>query len=153
MPGRLLAHDDPEAAAKIVIERGLSVRQSGSLGLGQAAEKASRETARDPETEALERDLSDRLGLAVHVAFDGKGGAVTIKYRSLDQLDGLVALLSSVQGQNFRFCARARLAMSATNRIASKFRAAARLFAIQSPPDAPARCSAEARPRTTSRSR
>jgi ParB family chromosome partitioning protein len=92
----LLAHANPEEAARLVIEKGLNVRQTEGLTTNQppkpAQSPAPRE--RDPETEALERDLSDRLGLKVQIAFDGKGGNMRIQYRSLDQLDGLIALLS-----------------------------------------------------------
>ena len=48
---------------------------------------------KDPETAALERDLAERLGLKVEIAFDGKAGSVRIHYRTLDQLDGLITLL------------------------------------------------------------
>jgi ParB family chromosome partitioning protein len=91
----LLAHPDPEEAAKLVIARGLNVRQTEALASAKpAVAAAAKEQVRDPETEALQRDLSERLGLTVQIAFDGRGGAVTIKYRSLDQLDGLIALLN-----------------------------------------------------------
>ena len=49
---------------------------------------------RDPETQALEQDLTSRLGLKVSIVFDGKGGSIKLNYRSLDQLDGIVTLLS-----------------------------------------------------------
>jgi ParB family chromosome partitioning protein len=92
----LLAHANPEEAARMVIEKGLNVRQTEGLTTNQppkpAQPAAPRE--RDPETDALERDLSERLGLKVQIAFDGKGGAVRIAYRSLDQLDSLIAVLS-----------------------------------------------------------
>jgi ParB family chromosome partitioning protein len=42
----------------------------------------------------LEQDLSARLGLKVQIGFDGKGGVVKLHYQSLDQLDGLLALLN-----------------------------------------------------------
>jgi len=91
----LLAHPDPEQAAKLVIARGLNVRQTEALANAKPSEPSAREDKiRDPETEALARELSERLGLTVQIGFDGRGGAVTIKYRSLDQLDGLIALLS-----------------------------------------------------------
>lgn len=89
----LLAHANPEIAAKEVIAKGLSVRQTEALATNK--QPATREPAqKDPETEALERDLSERLGLKVQISFDGKGGAVRIAYQNLDQLDGVVALLS-----------------------------------------------------------
>jgi ParB family chromosome partitioning protein len=91
----LLAHANPEEAARQVIARGLNVRQTEGLTTTPAAASASpAPRERDPETEALERDLSERLGLKVQITFDGKGGAVRIAYRSLDQLDGLIAVLS-----------------------------------------------------------
>ncbi len=93
----LLAHADPEAAAQLVIARGLNVRQTEGLITNKevaSKERPSERTGVDPETAALERDLSTRLGLTVQISFDGKGGSVKIQYRSLDQLDGLIALLS-----------------------------------------------------------
>jgi len=91
----LLAHPDPEQAAKIVIARGLNVRQTEALASAKPNDTGERtQRVKDPEIEALERDLSSRLGLHVQIVFDGRGGAVTIKYRSLDQLDGVVAQLS-----------------------------------------------------------
>jgi ParB family chromosome partitioning protein len=91
----LLTHPDPEAGAREVIARGLNVRQTEALASAKpAAASPVRVQVKDPETDALQRDLSERLGLAVQIAFDGRGGAVTIKYRSLDQLDSLIALLN-----------------------------------------------------------
>jgi ParB family chromosome partitioning protein len=87
----LLAHPDPMAAALSVIARGLNVRQTEALA---ARKPAAESRPRDPETAALELDLSRRLGLKVEIAFDGKGGIVRIHYRSLDQLDGIVTLLT-----------------------------------------------------------
>ncbi len=92
----LLSHPDPAAAALAVISRGLNVRQTEALTArrpGPAAPSAPTRT-KDPETTALETEISERLGLKVEIAFDGKGGSVRIHYRSLDQLDGVVALLN-----------------------------------------------------------
>ena len=91
----LLAHPEPAKAALAVIARGLNVRQTEALAPGRSSRPtaAAPGASKDPETVALERELSERLGLRVEIAFDGKGGAVRIQYRSLDQLDGIVALL------------------------------------------------------------
>jgi ParB family transcriptional regulator, chromosome partitioning protein len=92
----LLSHPDPAKAAMAVISRGLNVRQTEALAPGRAAKgngATKPRNAKDSETVALERDLAERLGLKVEIAFDGKGGSVRIQYRSLDQLDGIVALL------------------------------------------------------------
>ena len=96
----LLAHLNPEDAARQVIEKGLNVRQTEQLASDRTRIPATggatstKAAARDPETDALERDLSEKLGLKVQIAFDGRGGSVRVLYRSLDQLDGLIALLS-----------------------------------------------------------
>jgi len=42
---------------------------------------------------ALEKRLSDALGLAVSVEHRGKGGELKIRYRSLEQLDAVVRRL------------------------------------------------------------
>lgn len=93
----LLSHPDPAKAALAVIARGLNVRQTEALLPGRTRQKSGGNeprSAKDPETAALERDLSERLGLKIDISFDGKGGNVHIEYRSLDQLDSIVALLS-----------------------------------------------------------
>lgn len=95
----LLGHPEPEKAALTVIARGLNVRQTEALTASRNRPQSTtgdRAEARvkDPETAALERDLSERLGLKVEITFDGKGGSVRVHYRSLDQLDGVVALLN-----------------------------------------------------------
>jgi ParB family chromosome partitioning protein len=93
----LLMHPAPEAALATVLARGLNVRQTEALAKAPAAFQAGTGTARqkDPETATLERELSERLGLKVEIAFNGKGGSVRIFYRTLDQLDTVLAHLSS----------------------------------------------------------
>ena len=83
----LLTHNDPEAAARTVIARGLNVRQTEALA---APPHPPPKPLPDPEHEALERDLSRRLGLPVRIQTDGRGGTLRITYRSLDQLDHLL---------------------------------------------------------------
>ena len=80
----------------MVIEQGLNVRQAEALKTNSAPRDrtAKAAVARDPETEAIERDLADRLGLKVDISFDGKGGTVRLGYRTLEQLDTIIALLS-----------------------------------------------------------
>lgn len=90
----LLGHPDPEKAALAVISRGLNVRQTEALARQPRDPAPAAIRTANPETEALQRDLSERLGLRVEIAFNGSGGQMRIHYRSLDQLDGLIALLS-----------------------------------------------------------
>ncbi len=87
----LLSHPEPEKAALAVIARGLNVRQTEALT--QYREPSSRQTA-DPETVTLQNELTRKLGLKVQISFDGKGGVIRIAYQNLDQLDGLMTLLT-----------------------------------------------------------
>jgi ParB family chromosome partitioning protein len=89
----LLTAAEPEALARTVVERGLSVRETerlASLTKSSAPSKAkggSGGGAKHADLLALERDLSERLGLRVGIEARGAGGAVTVEYRSIDQLD------------------------------------------------------------------
>ena len=90
----LLVARDPAALARIVLARGLNVRQTEKLV--QADKTPSRRRAaaqKDIDTRALERELSERLGLNVTLKAAGNGGTLTIAYRSVDQLDGVLARL------------------------------------------------------------
>ncbi len=92
----LLTHPDPVAAARRVIDRGLSVRDTeGLANLSTDAERSkSSERLVDPDLAALQQDLEQKLGLKVVISDRRGTGRVILHYRSLDQLDALVALLS-----------------------------------------------------------
>ena len=90
----LLTHPDPVAAAKIVIARGLNVRQTEALTSGKAAQTPAKK-ARDAEILQIENDLSSRLGLKVHISYNGKkGGSLKIDYTSLEQFESVMRLLN-----------------------------------------------------------
>jgi ParB family chromosome partitioning protein len=89
----LLAVKDPAAVAKRIVEKGLSVRDVEAIahadhGNGPVP-KPRRTTEKDPDTRAVEQALEDVLGLAVTIHHRGLSGEVRIRYRTLDQLDGL----------------------------------------------------------------
>lgn len=88
----LLGHKNAAALARTIIARGLNVRQAEALAAGPRDAKPK--SAPDAERRALEHDLSRALGLSVKVEFNGAGGAVRIAYKSLDQLDALIAKLT-----------------------------------------------------------
>ena len=48
----------------------------------------------DADTQALEQDLSDALGLSVQIVDRNGVGEVRVRYASLEQLDGLCQRLS-----------------------------------------------------------
>ena len=96
----LIPTSDPIALAKAVIAKGMSVRDAERLAQndikaqsdpnhGQAAPK----DVKDADTLALERTLSDVLGLDVTVNHRGTGGQLKIAYKSLEQLEEICRLL------------------------------------------------------------
>ena len=90
----LLTAENAEGLADRIIAEGLSVRQTETLAKGPvdkpARTGARREIAeRNPDIAALERDLSDSLGLKVELADKDGKGQLTLKYGSLEQLDDL----------------------------------------------------------------
>jgi ParB family chromosome partitioning protein len=96
---------DPEELTRIIVAKGLSVRQAEDrvrrekarpgpgVDIGRASARNAAKTA-DPDLVALERQLGDILGLKVQVAHKGQGGTVTLNYSSLDQLDLICQRLS-----------------------------------------------------------
>jgi ParB family chromosome partitioning protein len=97
------AAPDPEALTREVIRKGLSVRQAEEQARREKtapAEASERTKVRKPaeavdaDLEALQRQLGDILGLKVQVSHKGQGGAVTLHYSSLDQLDMICQRLS-----------------------------------------------------------
>ena len=87
----LLTHPDPVGAARQVVARGLNVRQTEAL---LNARSRPVPLPRDADTAALERQLAAALGLTVTVQQGARGGTVRIAYRTLDQLDEVIALLT-----------------------------------------------------------
>lgn len=90
----ILASADPMALAEIVIARGLSVRDTEALARRAAAgaapvagKPAALKAAKDADTQALEVDLSEVLGLDVEVLDRGGAGELRIRYQTLEQLD------------------------------------------------------------------
>jgi len=97
----LIGADDPVGLAVKIARSGLNVRQTEALVKRQKSpRKSSRSTPprNDPDTTALERSISDLLGLKVNIEFRGEkaGGRVVVHYRDLDQLDEIIRRLGQV---------------------------------------------------------
>lgn len=94
----LIGADDPTGLAAKIVKSGLNVRQTEAL---VKREKSPRKSAQstvprnDPDTIALERTVSDLLGLKVNIEFRGEnvGGKVVVHYGNLDQLDEIIRRL------------------------------------------------------------
>jgi ParB family chromosome partitioning protein len=86
--------------ARVVIARGLSVRQTEKLVKEPKAPGKERapKSAKDADTRALEGDLSAALKMAVSIAHNPgqEGGSITIRYKNLEQLDELCRHLAGL---------------------------------------------------------
>ncbi len=91
----------PEALARQVVERDLSVRQTEALARTAATPPAgprpvARAAGKDADTRALEEDLTASLRLKVSIEHrpGQQAGELRIRYSTLDELDGLCQMLS-----------------------------------------------------------
>jgi ParB family chromosome partitioning protein len=90
----LVGQPNPEELARAIVEKGLNVRQAESLRHERAPAKTGESKPRkDADTAAVEKRLSDALGLAVQIRHGARGGTLQIKYKSLDQLDAVIRRL------------------------------------------------------------
>jgi ParB family chromosome partitioning protein len=99
----LIGAKNPEALADIVVKRGLNVRQTEKLAQETAEGKLKPKKDRvfkqkDVDILALEERLTDKLGLRVTVetAEGTQAGRLTIDYKTLDQLEDVIARLNAV---------------------------------------------------------
>jgi len=105
----ILADDDPENLADLIVKKGLNVRQTeklvqdrkkmgpGSVGGGPADRIARAVAGADPDVLALERQVSDELGLKISIKSsraNPESGSLTVHYTNLDQLDDVLAKLT-----------------------------------------------------------
>ena len=93
----LITAEDPAALARQIIDQGLSVREAERLGQTGGAPKrpAAEPEPKDADTLAIEKQLSDHLGLKVVIDHRDSGGKLEIRYRTLEQLDSVLTRLTS----------------------------------------------------------
>ncbi|VVT03537.1 ParB/RepB/Spo0J family partition protein [Erythrobacter sp. EC-HK427] len=94
----LIGLDNAEALAAEAVAKGLSVREveklarkarNGSEAPARRQARPSRDPAQDADIAAVENHLEEFLGLPVKIITDEdpRSGSVTVKFRTLDQLD------------------------------------------------------------------
>jgi ParB family chromosome partitioning protein len=94
----LIGQANPEKLAEDIVARGLNVRQVEALAREESnkpskAKKTSKPAGKDANTTALEKRVSDALGLAVTIDDRNGAGVLRVQYRDLDQLDDVVRRL------------------------------------------------------------
>ncbi|MFL5017701.1 MAG: ParB/RepB/Spo0J family partition protein [Rhizobium sp.] len=95
----LVSTSDPASLARTIVAKGMSVRdaekhaQNNIKAQSEPQQPALRRDQKDSDTLALERTLSDALGLDVAINHKASGGQIKISYKSLEQLEEVCRLL------------------------------------------------------------
>jgi ParB family chromosome partitioning protein len=98
----LVGQPNAEQLAEEIVSRGLNVRQVEAMAREVAEKtakgpangrKAQPRAAKNANVLALEKRISDALGLAVSIEQGERGGVLSIRYRNLDQLDEVLRRL------------------------------------------------------------
>ncbi|CZT33562.1 ParB/RepB/Spo0J family partition protein [Rhizobium sp. 9140] len=95
----LIPTSDPTTLARAIIAKGLSVRDTEKLAQNDIRAQndptfgAKPRPEKDADTVALERSLTDSLGLEVSVNHRASGGQLKISYKTLEQLEDICRLL------------------------------------------------------------
>lgn len=95
----LMGASDPERLLQDIISKELSVREAERLVGRAGAQRSRRPTALaafDADVVALERTVSDRLGLRARMARRRDGGTITLHYHNLRQLDDFLVRLEAL---------------------------------------------------------
>lgn len=95
----LIATDAPEEIAERIVKLGLSVRDAEDLARKPANDSVAKSKRqpepKDADTAALEKTLTETLGLKVNIDHKGrKGGELRIHYKTLEQLDDVCRRLN-----------------------------------------------------------
>jgi ParB family transcriptional regulator, chromosome partitioning protein len=89
----LIGHDEAEVIAKEIVEKGLNVRDVEALVMGRKPATTSSSpkpspSQKDADTRAVERQMSDALGLSVVInPGNGEAGEVIVRYKTLEQFE------------------------------------------------------------------
>jgi ParB family chromosome partitioning protein len=94
----LIGQPNAVQMADEIVARGLNVRQTEALARDEGnkagkTQKARKPQIKDTDTLALEKRLSDALGLSVTINDKDGAGNLHVQYRTLDQLDEIIRRL------------------------------------------------------------
>ncbi len=98
----LVGQPNAEKLAEEIVARGLNVRQVEEIARQESgrngkprSQARKRSAEKNADTLALEKRLSDALGLVVSIDDRGESGVVSIRYGNLEQLDDLAQRLEN----------------------------------------------------------
>jgi ParB family chromosome partitioning protein len=88
---------NPLALAKIMVQKGMNVRQAEAFVQREGTKAYPRAAKARPQIDfaiaGLERDLERVIGLKTKIIPKGRGGSFTVLYSDLDQLDMIIKRL------------------------------------------------------------
>jgi ParB family transcriptional regulator, chromosome partitioning protein len=96
----ILGIEDPKAqieAARRAAAKGLSVRETEDFVARNRKVKIPRRTKIDPDLEAVQEDLLQRLGAKVSISGSAKKGVIKISYFSLGELNRIYELIKGAR--------------------------------------------------------
>ena len=98
----LITLENPLPLAERIVSQGLSVRETESLvqnygqeGADQVKKSGSGKAQKDADTKALEKQLSDLLGLGVAIDHKARGGTLALRYKTIEQLEDICRRLGA----------------------------------------------------------
>lgn len=97
----ILASENPELLAEMIIEKNLNVRQAETIAKQNLTEQTgeSYSKAPDPEREILRQQLTDILEVSVDLTLKGLGGKIIINFKNPNELDKIMKKLNSIPGE------------------------------------------------------
>ena len=90
----LIGHAKATDLARRIADKGLSARDAERLAKTPAKAASRGKSDKDPDTRAIESELSAALAMTVRIDHGEGGGKLTIAYKDLSQLDDLLRRLS-----------------------------------------------------------
>jgi ParB family chromosome partitioning protein len=91
----LINAPNPSQLADQVVKKGLNVRQTERLAQSGKSNRGRKPApAKDADTLAIEREMTNLLGLRVSISFRRRGGELVIHYKTLDQLNEVLRRMS-----------------------------------------------------------
>ncbi|MBX9620577.1 MAG: ParB/RepB/Spo0J family partition protein [Alphaproteobacteria bacterium] len=95
----LVNADDPERLADLILEQGLSVRQTEDLRKpSKVGQSLSGSRIADPEKEVLCQHISDLLGTPIDLILKGEGGKIIIPFNDPIELDQILQKFNQIKG-------------------------------------------------------
>ena len=91
----VISAPDPAALAEMIVQQDLSVRNAEAMVRKLKKGEPLRPPAqtKDADTRAVEKALSDKLGLDVQIKHKNPNGQVVLRYKTADQLEDLIKRL------------------------------------------------------------